>query len=1071
MRDSTQAKAGRSSPSAGQSHMSVPGDGARLRLVSRPAHNLPIQLSSFIGRARELTKVAELLDGARLLTLTGPGGCGKTRLALRVANELADTFVDGVCFVELAGLEDAALLPQTVARSLGLHEQHSRRPIDALAEHLRAKRLLLVLDNCEHLVAASARLADTLLRAGPQLNILATSREALHVEGEQLFLVPPLALPQVPVRLPIFGPTAAFLTTVEPVSDIACPGYLPGQAPGVQPGRRISLVEKGYRADGAAERSLGEPRDRQNTDDSTWQIASKSEAVELFVARASARAPAFRLSAANLPAVIRICHQLDGLPLAIELAAARVSSLSVEQIAARLGDGLRLLTVGSPAALPQHQTLRAAIEWSHALLDEDEKMLFRRLAVFAGGWTLDAAEEVCTGMGVDRGEVLDLLARLVDKSLVVMVEHAGQTRYRMLELVRQYAGERLRMSSESDAVQHAHAANFLRLLQSAEPHFLSATRRLWLTRLEPDHDNVRAALRWATEIGDMNLYLQLASTCWRFWYYNGYWNEGRGWLETGLGHYRGRIEDCSASDQTAISRLRTAIGKALYAVGWITWWQGDPVSARSWLEQSIAVWYDLDSQAESVLDGRVHAQFFLSYVMLGQGDAAGARPLAEECLAVARTVGDPWRLGFALSGVGNVARAQGRYAEAIEYYEESIARFRELGEAWGLVVALGELSNTALRSGDYAGAVRHCRESLALCQGLGDIWSTSRCLEDMATALYRLGEALRAAKLFGAGEALRETIGAFVPEGYRPDYASTVAEMRASLGPGSDAIWAEGRAMTPEQAIILALASTTDSWKSESRQLGTENRPLRLYALGTPRVERCGQVLTAAEWGYAQPRELLFYLLSHRERTKQQVGLAFWPDVAPVQLRSNFHRTLHHLRQALGSSDWVVHDQAGYAFNRELPYWYDVEAFEAHLETGRQSETDDSAEAIRHLEAAIDLYQGDFLQESSGDWHFPHQRALRERYQDALLLLGKLLSACNRDHEAAKIYRRAITHDSLLEEAHRALMRCYARQGERGQALRHYQSLVELLRDEIGADPAPETAALYQQLRCGDVVL
>ncbi|MBC8162155.1 MAG: tetratricopeptide repeat protein [Roseiflexaceae bacterium] len=702
------------------------------------------------------------------------------------------------------------------------------------------------------------------------------------------------------------------------------------------------------------------------------------------------------------------------------------------------------------------------------MLDEGERALFRRLAVFAGGWTLEAAEAVCGGLGIDRGDVLNLLAQLIDKSLVVMVEHSSGTRYRMLELVRQYAGARLQISSECAELQRAHVAYLLRLLQSAEPHFSSSARRAWLARLEPDHDNVRAALRWAAAIGDAPLQLRLASACCSFWGYSGYWNEGRGWLEAALSHNGSEIADYRDLDQPASCPLQSVIGKALYGIGWIAWWQGDLIPARAWLEQSLALWRKLDD-----LDGLGHALFFLGYAVLGQGDVVGARPLAEECLAIARRLGEPWRLGFAFVGLGNVARAQERYAEALGCYEESIALFRELGEPWTLVVALGELSNTALRQGDYDRAVLHCRESLKLCASLDDTWSTSRCLEDMAIALCRQGDATGAARLFSAAEALRETIGAAVPEFHRPDYAPAVAQVRAALGPIGATIWAEGRAMTPEQAIAFALLPGTECHvpsveRPRSSSVLATQYELRIFALGSARVERGGQSLAAADWGYAQPRDLLFHLLCHRRRTKEQIGLDFWPDAAPSQLRSNFHRTLHHLRQALGRADWVVRDQAGYAFNRGLPYWYDVEVFEAHLHTAHQNENTDPARAIGHLEEALGLYQGDYLQENADDWHFPRQRALRERYQGALLLLGKLLAGGDRHAEAAAVYRRAIVHDSLLEEAHRGLMRCYARQGERGQALRHYQSLVETLRAEIDADPAPETMVLYQQLRSGE---
>src|SRR5919202_4260889 len=371
----------------------------------RPSHNLPLELTSFIGREREIAEVKRLLllEGKdRLLTLTGPGGCGKTRLTLKVSFEVVQEFEDGVWFVELSSLSDPELVPQAVASVLEVREAPGRSLTEVLTEDLKSKKMLLVLDNCEHVIDACAALADALLRACPELRILATSREALSIAGEATWLVPPLSLPD-PEHPP-------------PVEDLA--GY---------------------------------------------------EAVRLFLERAAAVSSRFELTERNAPAVAQVCRRVDGMPLAIELAAARAKVLSVEQIASRLEDSFRLLATDSRTALPRQRTLRATIGWSYELLSQEEQALFRRLSVFAGGFALEAAEAVCTGVGIEREDVLDLLTHLVDKSLVLVTEQDGEARYRLLETVRQYGWEKLRESGEAELVRRWHAEYYLTLSEETEP--------------------------------------------------------------------------------------------------------------------------------------------------------------------------------------------------------------------------------------------------------------------------------------------------------------------------------------------------------------------------------------------------------------------------------------------------------------------------------------------------------------------------------------------------------------------------------------------------------------------------
>jgi predicted ATPase len=397
------------------------------RTPERPPHNLPSELSSFVGREKELAEVKRLLENTRLLTLTGSGGCGKTRLALAAASELVEGFEDGVWLVELASLADPSLVPQSVAYALGVREQPGRTPTEALSDYLGSRKVLLLLDNCEHLVEACAELAEALLHSCAELRVLATSREALGITGEVAWLVPSLSLPDL---------------------------------------RRLPDIES----------------------------LPRYESARLFVERAAAVKPTFTLTEQNAAAVAQVCYRLDGIPLAIELAAARAKVLPVEQIADRLDDSIGLLAAGSRTAMPRHRTLHATMDWSHELLPDEERALFRRLSVFAGGFTLEAAESVCTGGGLERGEVLDLLSHLVDKSLVIMREEGGEGRYRLLETVRQYGREKLSASSEAEQASERHAGYYLALAEEAEPELKGAGQVAWVERLEQERDNLRAAM-------------------------------------------------------------------------------------------------------------------------------------------------------------------------------------------------------------------------------------------------------------------------------------------------------------------------------------------------------------------------------------------------------------------------------------------------------------------------------------------------------------------------------------------------------------------------------------------------
>jgi non-specific serine/threonine protein kinase len=679
-----------------------------------------------VGRRRELAELGELLGGdARLLTLTGAGGSGKTRLALAVSSRVADRFEDGVWWVELAPVSEPGLVPQEVARALMIREEPGRSLTETLARNLSSTQLLLILDNCEHLIEASADLADTLLRASPEIRILATSRELLGVPGEASFVVPPLSLPD-PLRL-------------------------------------------------------------QEVDD-----ASRYEAANLFVERARMARPGFSITEDNAMAVAQVCHRLDGMPLAIELAAAKVRVLSVEQIASRLDDRFALLTGGGRTTLAHHGTLRATMGWSHDLLSEEEKTLFRRLSVFAGGFTLETAEAVCSGDGIQEPQVLELLTSLLDKSLVLVTEQDEEARYGLLETVRQYALERLEESGEAELVRERHAQYYLALVEEAEPELRGARQGEWLRRLDRDFDNFRAALSWALEREDAELGLRLCGALGEFWHMLGRQSEGRRWLEAAL----------AKGGWTAESvRART-----LVMAGHMAWEQGDFARSLSLSEEGLALF----RKAKDV-SGAVVALYVLGAAALFQNDLERATALTEEALALQRASGDSMGAARSLPILGTVAQLRRDYDRAIALYEEGLKLAREVGDDFAVVLSLVVGASTYLGTGDNLRALELNDEGLKLSQRLNMMRLLASNLNVSAALAGAQGQAERSARLWGAAESLRESIGIVFSPFERSYYEPYINAAHAQLGESSwDAARAEGRSMTPDQAVEYALERQPD---------------------------------------------------------------------------------------------------------------------------------------------------------------------------------------------------------------------------------------------------------------------
>lgn len=704
--------------------------------IDSSPNNLPASLTSFVGREHETLEVKRLLSMTRLLTLTGAGGCGKTRLALEIARDLVGAYPNGIWLVELAALSKPELAPRAVATALGVPEQAGRPLEDTLADYLRNRDLLLFLDNCEHLVDGAARLADALLGVCPNLKILATSREPLGVRGEAIWTVPPLSLPD---------------------------------------------------ADGAP----------------TVESLMRTEAVRLFVERARSRLPAFELTEKNAASTASVCWKLDGIPLAIELATARMGALAVEQVAERLEDSLGLLTGGARTVDPRQQTMRATLQWSHELLSEPEKKLFRRLSVFAGGFILQAAEEVCPDGAAGQGSVLDVLSRLVDKSLVVAEGSPatdGALQYRMLEPVRQYGKEQLEASGETDIFRRRHASWYLALAREVEPWLRGARQEVWLERLEREYGNLRAALGWALETGETEQGLWFGGALGEFWYLSGHLSEGRRWLEAALASSSG-------------ARPTPARTKALARAGWIAWEQGDYERSVALSEESLALSRELGDTA-----GAAAALSNLAWAALLGDDLERASALAEEAVTLERSLGDTGGVARALLILGLVAVVRRDHERAMALHEESLTLARKAGDGLSIAVSLGMGAFASLGRGDNQRARALCEQGLALSQRPRVMNVTAFHLHASAALAGSQGRPVRSARLWGAAESLRELIGTILSPVELRVYVPYIEAARTRIDAVAwEGAWAEGKAMTIEEAAGYALAEGEEEKRARRR--------------------------------------------------------------------------------------------------------------------------------------------------------------------------------------------------------------------------------------------------------------
>jgi predicted ATPase/DNA-binding SARP family transcriptional activator len=729
--------------------------------------NVPIPLTSFIGRENELNEVASLLTRSRLVTLTGSGGVGKTRLAIQVVADLSERFPDGIWFFDLAPLTEPALVPDTLANMLGLHEAGEVGITDLLINYFYTRTALVIFDNCEHLIEACAHFVHSLLTSGRSLKILATSREPLRISGEITYRVPSLEVPKV-------------------------------------------SLESGV------------------------QTVEEAESVRLFRERAAAASPGLLVSQENAFTIAQICQRLDGIPLAIELAAARTNVLTVEQILTRLEDRFNLLTSGTRTALPRQQTLWATIEWSYSLLTEKERILFRRLAVFTGGWILEAAEKICSRDGIQPEQILDLLSQLIHKSLVAIELRDGESRYRRLEIIRAFAREKLIEATEAGRLQDRHLEYFLKLAEQADREIHGPNQVMCMDRLENEHDNLRAALAWCVSKRNTEAAVRLLSALSWAWFVRDRASETSSWFN-------------QIRRLPQIETYPELLAKLLTLMGEQCTFMGDFHSAKSLLEESQTIWLTLSNSGKQGLakaidglgslaalqnDSRTAQAFFeqsfksyeehrnewgmalvtchLAGIAISQGDLVEAEKRYKRSLAEFQSLGDHFMIGTVLNGLGGLALYSGDYERAGKYYEELLKISRELHGRFIQADAFIGLAWVSLHKGDDRRAKLFLEESLELWEASGDRPGIIGCLIGFAGLLTLIHKTEQAALLLGAVESLTEELGYMLPT-HQDNFYPYVGKVCAELDEAVLAhAWAEGRSMTLEQCIQLARAQSAE---------------------------------------------------------------------------------------------------------------------------------------------------------------------------------------------------------------------------------------------------------------------
>ncbi len=1025
------------------------------------------RLPPLIGRQAALMEAKTLLTRTALLTLTGPGGCGKTRLALEITSDVEATYPGGVWMAELAPLLDPTALPEVVAAAFGLQHPPNLAAVESLLAFLRPREALLVCDNCEHLLPACVEFIEMLLAACPRLRILATSREILNSRLEVAWSVPPLSVP-----------------------------------------------------DGASSVDA--------------ETVGASAAVQLFVQRAAAAQPAFTLTDRNAAAIAQICRRLDGLPLAIELAARYVTALAPEQIAAQIEQGCQVLDQGYRTAAPRQQSLEATMEWSYRLLAPDEQALFRRVSALVGTFQLGAAVAVYGGVP---DTMLGHLRQLIDKSLIRVIQCEGEARYHMLGTLRQFGREQLRMAGEERDTFTRYCQWVTGLVDATMVE--GYDQAIWLERCEQEVDHLRCVLSWMVEQQQVESALRLATSLLAFWRQRGHIGEGRHWLETAL---------ASDPDHAAVPpRLRA---RALNGLGVLLMWQGDYAHAQTHHEEALRLFGASDDQP-----GVARTLFRLGFLADRRGNHQTATAYLERSLRICSALDDHAGVDMARNRLGITAWNQGDYAHATGSLELSLQFQREQGHVGGSASTLLNLGMLALECGDADRATALLCESLSLNQSLGDRLALTyahtflgyaalcrnelpssaqafgdalalldtentpeivfRLLDGVATFAARQGRGAPAARIWGAMDVLRGKHGLVYRSIERQRYRGEVAAARRALDPRSFAqAWHEGRTMsladvlgeawavlplpidgcarasvgdslgesigrsaavgymnpiaTPAGDPRQPMASSAERWSRRSStrvaHVTEDSQPrLRIHALGQVQAYRGERLITATDLTYAKARELLYFLLQHAPSTKEQIGLALWPDATPDYLRTTFRVVIHHLRRALGPEAWIERQQQYYAFNRSLPYWYDVAAFEASACEASRLQSVAGERAVACLEGAQTLYRGDFWEGmTASEWIAQERDRLRRTYLDVLLNLGELYRRGGAVRRALKIFLRATECDLYCEEAHRGVICCYLELHEPSRATHHFERLCRDLEEQLGLAPAAETVALLR---------